>query len=90
MEFLTTTWTFVRELIAGNYITAGLLVAPFVLPNAAVRKVGLGLGRSLSLVLRQKIGKSGEAVEGYFQGSINALVQGLNEGLDADDTTESV
>ncbi len=63
-----------------------LVILPFFLPNAWVMKVGRAAGRALSIFLRQKIGVSpGEKVERYFQGTVAAFVDGLNEGLDVDD-----
>lgn len=86
MEFLTTAFEAVRELIAGNWITAAVIVAPFVLPNQLVYKAGYGAGRAASLLLRQKAGKrTGERVEGYLQGSLSALTGGVNDGMDLDD-----
>jgi len=46
---------------------------------------GKTVGAALSTLLRQKSGSTGERVEKYFQGSINALVSGLNDGMDEDD-----
>ena len=83
---MTTAVQFAKELVLGNYITAGLLVAPFVLPNVLVEKTFYSLGRTLSFFLRQKIGRQGEKVEGYFQGTVDAMVRGLNTGLDEDDS----
>ena len=89
MEFLTTAVQFVKELLLGNYVTAGILVAPFVLPNVLVEKTFYSLGRTLSFFLRQKIGRQGEKVEGYFQGTVNAMILGLNTGLDEDNSRAS-
>ena len=85
MEFLNVIQEGVTNVVAGNYITTGVLVAPFILPNVLVEKVCYGLGVTVSKILRQKVGAEGEKVEKYFQGTINAAVRGLNSGLDADD-----
>ena len=85
MEFLNVATQFVQDVVAGNYITAGVLVAPFLLPNAVVEKVFHGVGVAATKLLRQKIGAEGEKVEKYVQGTVNAAVRGLNAGLDTDD-----
>lgn len=65
---------------------AALAVLPFVLPNSWVERVFFGFGKTVSVLLRQKIGRDpGERVEKHFQGTISAAVAGLNRGLDADD-----
>jgi len=73
-----------KSVLTGNYITAGT-VATFALPNKVVYGAGKTVGAALSTLLRQKSGSTGERVEKYFQGSINALVSGLNDGMDEDD-----
>jgi|TARA_R100001530_G_scaffold33864_1_gene26522 NADP-dependent 3-hydroxy acid dehydrogenase YdfG len=74
-----------KSVLTGNYITAGMAVATFALPNKVVYGAGKTVGAALSTLLRQKSGSTGERVEKYFQGSINALVSGLNDGMDEDD-----
>ena len=86
MEFLIISRQFAQDLIVGNYITAAVLVLPFLLPNALVEKTAKTFGKFASTFLRQKTGKgTGEKVERWFQGTLNAAIRGLNEGLDADD-----
>lgn len=67
-------------------VQVALVVLAFVLPNKVVHGFGVTVGKTASLFLRQKAGKkTGEKVEGYFQGTLNAFASGINEGLDADD-----
>ena len=74
-----------KSVLTENYITTGMAVATFALPNKVIYGAGKTVGAALSTVLRQKSGSTGERVERYFQGSINALVRGLNDGMDEDD-----
>ncbi len=75
-----------KDFLTGNWLGASLILAPFVLPNKVVRGTGKTIGVTVSTFLGQKAGKkNGEKVEAYFQGSISAFVDGLNDGLDADD-----
>lgn len=82
MDFLTTAIDTGKELIAGNYITAGVIMAPFAMPNAALEKVFHGFGVVLSTVLRQKAGPEAEKrIEGYLTGTIDAMTTGLKKGM---------
>ena len=82
MDFLTTAFDAGKELVAGNYITTGLIVAPFAIPNALLEKVFHGLGVALSTVLRQKAGPDAERrIEGYLTGTIDAMTTGLKKGM---------
>jgi len=84
MGFLTNLLT--PELLASAaVINASLAALAWLLPNAAVRKVGYGLGVVMSKVFRQRLGKNGEKVEGYFQATLSEFITGINEGCDADD-----
>ena len=68
-------------------INAALAALGFLLPNKVIKKAGYGVGVAMSKVFRQRLGKNaGEKAEGYFQGTLNAFVEGLNEGADADDS----
>ena len=75
------------ELALDNWGTVAAVVSPFVVPNKWVKKVFYGLGKSLSILFRRQLGSNGEQVEKYFQGTIAAAVEGLNDGLDADDNS---
>jgi len=67
-------------------INAGLAAIGFLLPNQAIKKAGYAVGVLVSKVFRQRLGKgNGEKVEGYLQGTLNAFIEGINEGADADD-----
>ncbi len=66
-------------------INAGLGILAWLMPNAAVRKVGYGVGIFLSKALRQRLGKNGEKIEGHFQATLSEFIAGLNEGCDTDD-----
>ena len=81
MEFLSA----ILSSITGNWISIICVCLPFVLPNKIVKACGLTLGTTLTTVLRQKVGKPGEEVEKWFQGTLAAFMSGLNDGLDSDD-----
>lgn len=69
-------------------VQVGLVVVPFLLPNEAVKKIGYGAGSFLSGVMGQKLGKSnGQKVEGYFRGTVDSFVAGLEEGMASDDAS---
>lgn len=71
---------------AGAMVAIGVAALPFLLPNKAVEKGCFALGKVISTVLRQKVGKApGEKVERYFQGTLSHAIKGLNDGLDFDD-----
>lgn len=78
-------FTIVKATFTQNWGVLVVALLPFIMPNKWVRGVCFGVGKVLSKVLRQKVGKSGEAVERYFQGTVAAAVDGLNAGLDEDD-----
>jgi len=75
----------IGSLGSGWWIGIGVAALPFLLPNKVVFRVGQGLGRIITTFLRQKVGRPGEAVEKYFQGTVGSFVNGLNAGLDSDD-----
>lgn len=79
-------WSIIKDGIVGNWGIIIVFVLPFVLPNKVVRSAGYALGSVLTTFLRQRIGKSGEEVEKWFQGTLSAFMGGLNDGLDKDDT----
>jgi hypothetical protein len=76
---------FIKNLGIDWVVGIGVAILPFILPNKLLFKLGYALGKILTTVLRQKVGKSGEAVEKYFQGTVGSFVNGLNAGLDSDD-----
>jgi hypothetical protein len=68
------------------FLNVGLASLPFILPNKFVKQTFAGIGKFLSFFFRQKLGRGGgEKVESYFQGTLQAAMDGLNEGLDSDD-----
>lgn len=75
-----------KAILAGNWIELGLIGYTFFAPNKWLRANGRVIGRILSKLFRQKIGKkNGEEIESRLQGSIGALFKGINEGMDEDD-----
>lgn len=67
-------------------VAVGLVALPFALPNTLVEKAGYGLGKLLSGVFRQKIGKQNELkVEHYVKGTVSHFVSGLTAGMESDD-----
>ena len=76
----------IKAALAGNWVAIALFVAPFVLPNKWLYGVGFAGGKIASAFLLQKIGRGGEKVERYLQGTLAAIVGGLTDGLDLDDT----
>jgi len=77
------------ELVKGglmeNWGAIAVVVLPFLAPNKLVESVSYTAGKFITTILRQKTGKSGESVEKYFQGTLDAALRGLNAGLDSDD-----
>lgn len=67
----------------GIGIITGLL--GFLLPNKMVIGAGRTVGRIASAFFRQRMGVHWEPVEKHFQGTLNAFIIGLQEGLDVDD-----
>lgn len=76
---------FLTSLGTGWFVGIGAAMLPFLLPNKLVFKIGYGFGKIITTFLRQKVGKPGEAVEKYFQGTVGSFVNGLNAGLDSDE-----
>jgi len=85
MEFWSVIAQVTQLLTGGQWIAAIVVIAPFALPNVWVEKTFKGFGVVISKVLRQKAGADGEKVEKYIQGTLNAALRGLNDGLDEDD-----
>lgn len=82
MDFITGLWSSTPGWGVGLVLAA----TPFFMPNSVLHGAGKTLGALISTTLRQKVGKGpGEKVERYFQGTLAAFLDGLNEGMDADD-----
>lgn len=59
----------------------------FALPRKKTYAWGLAIGKFCSTFLRQKLGTAGgQTVENRFQTTIADFIEGLNAGLDQDDT----
>jgi hypothetical protein len=66
-------------------VEIGLVMLPFLLPNAVVQKAAFVAGKAISIFLRQKVGKTNEErIEAYFSGTIDSLTTGLKEGMASD------
>jgi len=85
MEAIVEYLNMVKEIIQGNWITVVVMILPWFAPNKWVYATCRAGGKLASALLRQRIGKQGEKVEKWFQGTLDAAVRGLNDGLDADD-----
>jgi len=55
--------------------------------NVKVRRFGVRIGKAASKICRRKIGISWEPLEQRFQETLHAFVDGVDEGLDWDDST---
>ncbi|MAF24494.1 hypothetical protein CL634_02820 [bacterium] len=78
------------EWLQGLLIPVAGLAIPtvigFFLPRKKTRGWGVSVGKMLSAFGQKKMGKSAyEKAEGKLQSSINDFIEGVHEGLDADD-----
>lgn len=78
------------DLLAGLLIPIGVAALPtaigFFLPRKKTKAWGKSLGRSLSKLLRQKLGtRGGEKVENRIQTTVSDFCEGLMRGLDEDE-----
>lgn len=79
---MNTIWVGLIGMLAGP---VAAWIFGIVLPNGAVKAVGVGVGKVCTVFLRQRIGKNWEPVEKHLQGTISSFIAGLYEGLDFDD-----
>ena len=75
----------IKSGLMDNWGTIAVFILPFLMPNAWLEKIGYGIGKFFTTVLRQKAGKQGEQVEKWFQLTLSSFINGLNRGLDSDD-----
>lgn len=76
----------VKLLASGAGVTFLLFVVARVMPNDKLRMHGVRVGRFISMFGAGKIGKSlWEKVEDFLESSSTVFLDGVKEGLDADD-----
>ncbi len=67
-------------------VTAALPLLSMLLPNKVVRAQGVVVGKFISAVLRQRLGKThGEKIESYLGGTADVFIEGVRAGANADD-----
>lgn len=78
--------------IVSNVILSGagaaflLFIVARILPNEKIRALGVSIGKTVSAFGARKVGKAfWEKVEDFLENSSGVLLEGIKEGLDADD-----
>ena len=63
-----------------------IVVAPFLLPNVVVENAFYVIGKSCTHLLRQRVGRDAtQLIEGHVQGTIDAAMTGLTNGMKYED-----
>ena len=63
-----------------------IVVAPFPLPNVVVENAFYVIGKSCTHLLRQRVGRDAtQRIEGHVQGTIDAAMTGLTNGMKYED-----
>ena len=75
-----------KILLSSAGVTFLLFVVARILPNEKIKAAGVRVGRGLSLFGVGKLGKAlWEKVEDFLENSSTVFLDGVKEGLDADD-----